>query len=443
MDYNIKPMDEIVQFDLPTDSPKIIKVVGVGGGGCNAVSHMYREGIEGVTFMVCNTDIKSLNDSPVEDKLLLGEGLGAGNDPDEGRKKAEASVDEIKKRLDDGTLMVFITAGMGGGTGTGAAPIVAKAAKEMGILSVGIVTIPYRWEGIRKIDQALDGVEEISKYVDALIVVKNDKLLELYNDLELEEGYDRADDIVLVAAKSISDIITMHGKTHLDFNDVRMVLKDGGVAIIGTGYGSGDGRLTKAIQNAQTSPLLNDNDIFNAKKVVVCISYSSQSKLMVNELYELREFMSRFGRDIVTKHGVEKDETLGEQVKVTLLATGFGIQDIHMEEMDKRLANRSEEELEAMAQEEERRQRRREKYGYGRETGSSSRRLRKRHTYLFRLEDLDNDELIALVAESPTYQRDIITLNGIKRKAEELEAARQTASLEEETGGGDGVISFG
>lgn len=433
-------INNIAQFDFPTDTPKIIKVVGVGGGGCNAVSHMYREGIDGVTFMVCNTDMKSLNDSPVPNKLLLGEGLGAGNDPAEGRKKAEAQIDEIRERLSDGTLMVFITAGMGGGTGTGAAPVVARVAREMDILSVGIVTIPYSWENIKKIDQALDGVEEINKYVDALIVVKNDKLSEIYNELEFEEGYDRADDIALVATKSISDIITMHGKITLDFNDVRMVLKDGGVAIIGTGYGSGEGRLTKALQDAQTSPLLNDNNIFNAKKVVICISYSSQSKLMMSELDELKEFMSRFSRDIVTKHGVEKDETLGDKVKVTLLATGFGIQDIHMKEMDDRIANKTEEELEQMAEEEERRNSRRKKYGYG-DSNSRMQRTRRRHLYLFSPEDLDNDDIISLVEDTPTYKRDKSTLNAIKAKAEAANALAEAAAAESENGE-NGVITF-
>lgn len=433
-------INNIAQFDFPTDTPKIIKVVGVGGGGCNAVSHMYREGIDGVTFMVCNTDMKSLNDSPVPNKLLLGEGLGAGNDPAEGRKKAENQIDEIRERLSDGTLMVFITAGMGGGTGTGAAPVVARVAREMDILSVGIVTIPYSWENIKKIDQALDGVEEINKYVDALIVVKNDKLSEIYNELEFEEGYDRADDIALVATKSISDIITMHGKITLDFNDVRMVLKDGGVAIIGTGYGSGEGRLTKALQDAQTSPLLNDNNIFNAKKVVICISYSSQSKLMMSELDELKEFMSRFSRDIVTKHGVEKDETLGDKVKVTLLATGFGIQDIHMKEMDDRIANKTEEELEQMAEEEERRNSRRKKYGYG-DSNSRMQRTRRRHLYLFSPEDLDNDDIISLVEDTPTYKRDKSTLNAIKAKAEAANALAEAAAAESENGE-NGVITF-
>ena len=432
-------MDDIIKdFGFTTGSPKIIKVIGVGGGGCNAVNHMYREGIEGVTFLVCNTDIKSIEDSPVPDKLLLGNGLGAGNNPEYARQKAEEQIDDIRQKLDDGTLMVFITAGMGGGTGTGAAPVVAKVAREKGILSVGIVTIPYSWEGINKIDQALDGVENINQYVDALIVVKNDKLSEVYSELGYEEGYDRADDIVLVAAKSISDIINMHGKTHLDFNDVHMVLKDGGVAIIGTGYGTGEGRLTQAIQEARTSPLLNDNNIFNAKKVVICISYSSEGKLMMNELDEVKEFMSSFSSDIITKHGVEKDESLGDRIKVTLLATGFGIQDIHMKEMDERLANRTEEEIEQMAEEEERRRERRERY-YGPEANNRTHRTRRRHIYLFSPEDLENVEVVAMVEDSPTYLRDKTTLNAIKAKSEQQ---NEQATQETENAEDNNVISF-
>lgn len=432
-------MDEMVQFDIPTDSPKIIKVIGVGGGGCNAVNHMYSEGINGVTFMVCNTDSKALNDSPVPNKLQLGKGLGAGNKPEAGRKAAEDSIDEIKERLNDNTLMVFITAGMGGGTGTGAAPVIAKVAKEMDILTVGIVTIPYQWEGDKKIDQALDGVEEISKHVDALIVVKNDKLSEIYGEMGFEDAYDRADDIVLVAAKSIADIITMHGKINLDFNDVRTILKDGGVAIMGTGYGSGEGRVSKAILDAQTSPLLNNNDIFNAKKVALCISYSSQSQLMMNEMEEVKDFMTRFSRDIETKHGVEKDESLGDQVKITLLATGFGIQDIHLKEMDDRIAAKTEEELEQMAEEEERRRSRREIY-YGKDTNNRSQSKRRRHIYIFTPEDLDNTELVTMVEESPTYKRDKSTLNSFKNKAEQTSIPASESMPE--NGGEDEVINF-
>ena len=433
-------MDDIAQFDFPTDSPKIIKVIGVGGGGCNAVSHMYNEGIIGVSFMVCNTDSKSLNDSPVPNKLQLGKGLGAGNDPKKGRAEAENSTDEIKERLSDGTQMVFITAGMGGGTGTGAAPIVAKVAKEMDILTVGIVTIPYQWEADKKIDQALDGVEEINKHVDALIVIKNDKLSEIYGEMDFEEAYDRADDIVLVAAKSIADIITMHGKINLDFNDVRTILKNGGVAIMGTGYGSGEGRVSKAILDAQTSPLLNNNDIFNAKKVAFCISYSSEHKLMMSEMEEVREFMSRFSRDIETKHGVEKDESLGDKVKITLLATGFGMQDIHLKEMDERIATQTEEELERIAEEEERKRSRRERY-YGKEINSSTPRMRRRHVYLFNPEDLDSADIISMVENSPTYMRDKSSLAAIKAKAEETGILATEEAREAESSGSN-VITF-
>lgn len=429
-------MEDIVQFDLPTNSPKIIKVIGVGGGGCNAVNHMYNEGIEGVAFMVCNTDSKALGDSPVPDKLQLGKGLGAGNKPEKGREAAEECIDEIHQRLTDGTRMVFITAGMGGGTGTGAAPVIARVAKEMDILTVGIVTIPYQWEGDKKIDQALDGVEEISRHVDALIVIKNDKLSEIYGAMGFEDAYNRADDIVLVAAKSIADIITMHGKINLDFNDVRTILKDGGVAIMGTGYGSGEGRVSKAIEDAKTSPLLNNNDIFNARKVALCISYSSESQLMMNEMEDVKEFMSRFSRDIETKHGVEKDESLGDKVKITLLATGFGIRDIHMEQMEKRMQARSEEELERLAEEEERRRVRRERY-YGKDINTNSPRMRRRHIYLFTPQELDADEIISQVENSPTYLRDKAALRAIRNLSAQQETATETPAEE------GGVISFG
>ena len=347
-------MDDIAQFDFPTDSPKIIKVIGVGGGGGNAVNHMYREGIHDVTFVLCNTDNQALKDSPVPVKLQLGkEGLGAGNRPARARKAAEESIEDIKAMLNDGTKMVFITAGMGGGTGTGAAPIIAQTAKEMDILTIGIVTIPFRWEGDKKIDQALDGVEEISKHVDALLVINNEKLSEIYSELSVDDAFDKADDTLSVAAKSIAEIITLHGKVNLDFNDVKTVLKDGGVAIMSTGYGEGDNRVSMAIQNAQHSPLLNNNDIFNSKKVLLNISYSSQYKLMMSEMDEVKEFMNRFSRDFETKFGMAVDDKLEQKVKITLLATGFGIQDIHMKEMDDRITQRTAEEQKRLAELEE------------------------------------------------------------------------------------------
>ncbi|MDR0745562.1 MAG: cell division protein FtsZ [Mediterranea sp.] len=412
--------DKIVPFEFPTDSPKIIKVIGVGGGGGNAVNHMYREGIHNVTFVLCNTDNQALKSSPVPVKLQLGkEGLGAGNRPARARQAAEESIEDIRNMLNDGTKMVFITAGMGGGTGTGAAPVIAKTAKEMDILTIGIVTIPFSWEGDKKIDQALDGVEEISKYVDALLVINNEKLSEIYSELSVDDAFDKADDTLSIAAKSIAEIITLHGKVNLDFNDVKTVLKDGGVAIMSTGYGEGGNRVSLAIQNAQHSPLLNNNDIFNSKKVLLNISYSSQHKLMMSEMDEIKEFMNRFSRDFETKFGMAIDDKLEQKVKITLLATGFGIQDIHIKEMDDRITQRTAEEQKRMAEleEEEDMKRNRRMVYYGKDINSKYPQKKRRHIYLFTPEDIDNDEVIAMVENSPTYCRDKITLERIRTKA--------------------------
>ena len=414
--------DTILNFNYPTDTPKIIKVIGVGGGGGNAVTHMYKEGIHDVTFVLCNTDNQALNRSDVPIKLLLGreitQGLGAGNKPERAMMAAEESLDDLRGMLNDGTKMVFITAGMGGGTGTGAAPIIAQTAKEMDILTIGIVTIPFRWEGDKKIDQALDGVEEISKHVDALLVINNEKLSEIYSELSVDDAFDKADDTLSVAAKSIAEIITLHGKVNLDFNDVKTVLKDGGVAIMSTGYGEGDNRVSEAIKNAQHSPLLNNNDIFNSKKVLLNISYSAQYKLMMSEMDEVKEFMNRFSRDFETKFGMAIDDKLEQKVKITLLATGFGIQDIHMKEMDDRITQY-----------------------YGKDANARSQRSRRRHIYLFNPEDMDNADIISMVENSPTYLRDKSTLNSIKMKAEQ-EGQLATEAAQEAEGGAGGVITF-
>ena len=426
--------NDIVKFDLPTDSPKIIKVIGVGGGGGNAVNHMYQEGIHDVAFVVCNTDRKALEESPVPTKVQLGvEGLGAGNRPNKAKEATEESIEEVKSMLNDGTKMVFITAGMGGGTGTGAAPTIARIAKDMDILTVGIVTIPFRWEGDKKIDQALDGVEEISKHVDALLVINNEKLGEIYPDLSVTSAFAKANDTLLIAAKSIAEIITMRGIINLDFNDVKTVMKDGGVAIMSTGYGQGESRVSEAIKHAQHSPLLNNNDIFNSKKVLLNISYSPEHELMMSEMDEVKDFMNRFNRDFETKFGMAEDPSLENKVKITLLATGFGIQDIHMKEMDERLAQQTVEEqrrLEEMEEEEEQRRNRRKIY-YGEDTNTRSQRTRRRYTYLFTPEDMDNNDIIALVENSPTYQRDKVILNTIKQKAED--ARNQALANAQET----------
>ena len=406
-------------FDFPSPTSCIIKVIGVGGGGGNAVNHMYKEGIHDVAFVVCNTDSKALEQSPVPVKLQLGhEGLGAGNRPQKAKEATEESLAEVQDMLSDGTKMVFITAGMGGGTGTGAAPLIAKVAKDMDILTVGIVTIPFRWEGDKKIDQALDGVEEISKNVDALLVINNERLSEIYSDLSLDDAFARADDTLSVAAKSIAEIITMRGRVNLDFNDVKTVLKDGGVAIMSTGYGEGENRVTTAINNAQHSPLLNNNDIFKSKKVLLNISYSSNKKLMMNEMTEVEEFMNRFNREFETKFGIAIDDSLGDQVKITLLATGFGVQDIHMKEMDDRIVKRTIEETKRKEEQEEKDEAnriRREGF-YGKDTSTKIRRKPRRNIHIFTMEDLDNDNVISMVETVPTYKRSKEMLENIQAK---------------------------
>ena len=439
-----------VEFNIPTDqsvdTPKIIKVIGVGGGGSNAVNHMFQEGIHDVTFALCNTDLQALQQSDIPKKIQLGkEGLGAGNKPERARMAAEESIEDIKALLDDGsTKMVFITAGMGGGTGTGAAPVVAKVAKEKDILTIGIVTIPFRWEGNKKIDQALDGVEEMKKHVDALLVINNERLLEVYNNLSLDDAYAKADSTLSIAAKSIAEIITKHGKQNLDFNDVKTVLKDGGVAIMSTGYGEGDNRVSKAIKDAQYSPLLNSNDIFNSQKILFNISYSNDHQLMVNEMEEVREFLSRFSSNYELKWGIAKDDSLGEKVKITLLATGFDIQDIHVKEMDERITRRTAEEIKRKKEEdaaEAARDMRRIQY-YSSSSTTSSQRSRLRNIYTFTLEDLDNDAIIAMVENSATYNRGKSTLNAITAASQSalqpIEEEIIPANNNEEAG----IISF-
>lgn len=405
-------------FDFPKDVQHIIKVIGVGGGGGNAVNHMYREGIHDVNFVVCNTDNQALDESPIPIKLQLGsEGLGAGNRPEKARAAAEESIDKVKEMLNDGCKMAFITAGMGGGTGTGAAPIIAKTAKEMEILTVGIVTIPFLFEGNKKIDQALDGVEEMSKHVDALLVINNERLRDVYSDISVMNAFGKADDTLSVAAKSIAEIITLRGTINLDFNDVKTVLKNGGVAIMSTGYGEGEGRVTQAIADALNSPLLNNNDIFNSKKVLFVITYSPNSELMMNEMDEIHEFMSKFGKDVETKWGLYIDESLESKVKFTILATGFGISDVPgMESVIMKHTKEEEERLAALEELEQKKDDRRSDY-YGASIVKSNNRKRRHHLYIFTQEDLDNDDIISMVETTPTYKRTRSELEAIQSKA--------------------------
>ena len=412
----------ILDFGEPEKENSIIKVIGVGGGGGNAVNHMYREGIHDVSFVLCNTDNQALNDSPVPVHLQLGkEGLGAGNKPERARQAAEETIDDIRNMLNDGTKMAFITAGMGGGTGTGAAPVIAKVSKELDILTVGIVTIPFRFEGDKKIDQALDGVEEMSKHVDALLVINNERLREIYPELTVLDAFGKADDTLSIAAKSIAEIITNHGLINLDFNDVKTVLKDGGVAIMSTGYGEGEGRVKQAINDALNSPLLNDNDIFNAKKILLSINFSNEKNnsagLMMEEMNEVNDFMAKFDNDFEIKWGLAIDPELGKRVKVTILATGFGIEDV--DGMHTHLGKkRTQEDADRLAQEEEKAaelQDRRNRY-YGKDS-TNSQYKRRPHIFLFRPEDLDNEDVILRIDNTPTYKRSKQTLDEIRHQA--------------------------
>ena len=414
-------MPDILDFGEPEKENSIIKVIGVGGGGGNAVNHMYREGIHDVSFVLCNTDNQALNDSPVPVHLQLGkEGLGAGNKPERARQAAEETIDDIKNMLNDGTKMAFITAGMGGGTGTGAAPVIARVSKELDILTVGIVTIPFRFEGDKKIDQALDGVEEMSQHVDALLVINNERLREIYPELSLLNAFAKADDTLSVAAKSIAEIITTHGLINLDFNDVKTVLKDGGVAIMSTGYGEGEGRVKQAIDDALNSPLLNDNDIYNSKKILLSIAYASDksgdSGLMMDEMNDVNDFMARFDSNFEIKWGVAIDPELEKKVQVTILATGFGIEDV--DGMNGHLKKHTQEEADRIAQEEERRAENEERRGryYG-SIGKNNQYKRRPHIFLFRPEDLDNEDVIMAVESTPTYKRTRQMLDDIRSQA--------------------------
>ena len=322
--HNLPPID----FGIVEDrTMRILKVVGVGGAGCNAVRNMYDEGIEGVSFAVCNTDSKVLAKSPVPVKLQLGEGLGAGANPEVGKSEAENNIDDIRTLLNDGTKMVFITAGMGGGTGTGAAPVVAQIAQELGILTVAIVTIPFYFERKKKIVKALKGVEELRKYVDAMLVINNERLCDVYSDspISLNEAFKRADDVLKEAVKGISELITFHsdGNINLDFRDVETTTRKGGGAIMAIGRASGNKRIERAIIDALDSPLLCGNDINKAKKILFNIYASTEHQIFVNEMQEIDDFFDQLDPDIEVIWGTSTDDSLGEDAKVTILATGI------------------------------------------------------------------------------------------------------------------------
>lgn len=320
------------KYNTPTEGePNRIIVIGVGGGGNNAVDHMFRQDVDHVSFVVVNTDRQALESAAVPNKVLIGpsitRGRGAGNKPERARDAAEESAADIERLFTDDTDMVFVTAGMGGGTGTGAAPVVARIAKEKGLLTIGIVTIPFVFEGMRKIQKAITGAEEMKKYVDAMMIVNNERLVEIYPDFEFESAFAKADDILSTAASSIAEIITRKGYINLDFNDVDTTLREGGTAIIAVGYGEGENRVTKAIQDALHSPLLRHTDVLSSKRILFNLYYSRNAnvKFKASEAKELNDFINRVEEEVDVIWGITYDESLGDKVKFTILASGFDV----------------------------------------------------------------------------------------------------------------------
>jgi cell division protein FtsZ len=376
---------------------------------------------------LCNTDNQALAKSSIPVKLQIGrnttKGLGAGNDPEVARQAAEENIEDIRKQFQDGTEMVFITAGMGGGTGTGAAPVVARIAKESGVLTVGVVTIPFKFELRPKIVQALKGVDAISKHVDALLVINNERIFDIYQNCNVHEAFHRVDDTLTVAVKSISEIITIEGIINLDFRDVSKVLRDGGVAIMSYGLGKGERRLAEAIDNALHSPLLNDNDIYNSKKILFNIYGSTKHPLMVDEMEEINRFTAKFeDNNIEVIWGLATDDSLDEEVKITILATGFGVSNIPgMSNTTIKVDRTPEEKPQETPEEREQREQQEAKdkdmiskyYG-----GTDLAAKRTIHAFVLEGDDLFNDDLIDALDASPTYQRqknDLADLAGYRK----------------------------
>ena len=388
----------------------IIKVMGVGGGGNNAINHMYMQNIEGVSFVVLNTDRQQLNESPVPNRVLLGpnttHGLGAGNIPEIARRAAEESEAEIAALFDDDTKMVFITAGMGGGTGTGAAPVVARIAHEKGVLTIGIVTIPFLFEGPKKILKALAGADEMGKYVDALLIINNQRLTEIYKDLDFTNAFGKADDTLTIAARSISDLITVKGKINLDFNDVNTTLRNGGAAIISSGYGLGERRVTKAIENALESPLLKNRDVYGSQKILMNFYYNpnSEAPLLMEEMNEIQEFMANFDQEVDVIWGMAFDSTLEDQIKVTVLASGFNVsldKEAPVPSVSTTTTRRDPVSADPKMTDA---QRLKDEYGDKAITDMTLRQLSARYIVLTP-EEMDDDDVIDLIEKTPTFGR--------------------------------------
>lgn len=419
---NIDDVRGQLNYEYTTDTTKrIIKVIGVGGGGGNAVSTMYKkEMIKGVSFLLCNTDEQALNNSPVPNKITLGpsitKGLGAGNKPEMAKEAAEESTTEVLNALtSDDTEMVFITAGMGGGTGTGAAPIVGKIARDAGKLTVGIATIPFKFEGRRKILRALEGVRRLQESVDALLVVNNEKLIEIYGKKTVSEAFQLADNTLSNAARSISDIINTAGIVNMDFNDVKTTLKDSGVAVISSGMGKGNNRLKVALEEALTSPLLNNNDITKAKRLMIAIYYSEQDELLVEEISALNKFTDEIETDYDSKSGFYIDNELPEgHIRITILASGFGMEDTENSVFEVNSDISLRDNIVQRGEED----RRIEKY-YGKGAVLNGTR---RRPLILKLSELDNEELLIIAEEKPALDRDLRLVEAIRKRIDDSES---------------------
>ena len=429
----------------------IIKVMGVGGGGNNAINHMYMQNIEGVSFVVLNTDKQQLNESPVPNRVLLGpnttHGLGAGNIPETAKRAAEESENEIAQLFDDDTKMVFITAGMGGGTGTGAAPVVARIAQQKGVLTIGIVTIPFLFEGTRKIIKALAGADEMGKYTDALLIINNQRLTEIYKDLDFTNAFGKADDTLTIAARSISDLITVNGKINLDFNDVNTTLRDGGAAIISSGYGTGERRVTKAIENALESPLLKNRDVYGSKRILMNFYYNpnSDSPLLMEEMNEIQEFMANFDQEVDVIWGMAFDNSLEDRIKVTVLASGFNVS-LDKEAPVPNVNVRTYREPAVAVHTNNMSDTDRLKKEYGEDAITKQALAQNRARYIVLTPDeMDDDDVIDLIEKTPTYKRKPDFRNQIKERQQTVTQERivETPKVPKRPSSDSQTIDFG
>lgn len=439
----------------------IIKVIGVGGGGDNAVNYMYRQNIPNVNFVVCNTDEQALKMSPVPNQLILGwdvtHGRGAGNDPGKGRQCAEASTEDIRKLFDKNTEMVFITAGMGGGTGTGAAPVVAKIAKEEGKLTIGIVTIPFMFEGMKKIKKALEGAQEMQKHVDALLVINNENLIEIYPDFDFFNAFEKADDTLANAARSISEIISEECYINVDFEDVKATLRDSKTAIIATAYGEGDHRITSAIRNALHSPLMKKHDINTSQRLLLKFSCNrnSENPITAAEMREIYAFTSKMPSSIDVKWGIADNPELGEKLKVTILASGFDVTlfegkekgDAKKEENEGPIVifgdHRKQPEVKK-AQEDEMNRKIAEMYGADKVLQTITDANKAKYAVLDPSQ-YDNHDVVALLERVPTFTRDQNVLDELRHTVENKGNRTQsgaTATPKEKENTNPNVISF-